>query len=214
VLTVYLLKMKKITIINGEYHEEEMDSPSPKVVENHNIPPYPGTDGTSGVLMFGTGGEMSRFDLDEFRRMWYEPYNHFERERESDERLRNLFREAMPTPERTITQIWEESGPFPTARLPITGNIISSDDSVTSLAAALVGSTASSAMAGITNNYNGTSFPLSNLTSGINLVARNNDATSFAILKRRRSGYSYTMQRNMIERMYENLPNFLTENPE
>ena len=166
-LTVYLLKMKKITIINGEYHEEEMDSPSPKVVENHNIPPYPGTDGTSGVLMFGTGGEMSRFDLDEFRRMWY-----------------------------------EESGPFPSARLPITGNIVSTpDDTVTSLALAMRSS--SLAMAAMVNSYRGGAYPLSELTEGIGSTS--SEQRQFAILKSRRRGASWTNAQAIADRMFNQL---------
>ena len=172
--------MKKITIINGEFHEEEMDAPSPKVVENHNIPPYPGTDGTSGTLIFGgTGGGMSRFDSDEFRRMWYEPFNHFQRERESDERLRNVFRETMSAPERTLTQIWEESGPTPTVRIPITGDIVRTpDDTVTSLALAMRSST--SAMTAMVNSYRGGAYPLSGLTEGIGSTS--SEQRQFAIL--------------------------------
>lgn len=155
--------MKKITIINGEFHEEEIPD-SPKKVTDADIP---GIGGTTGTLIFGgTGGEMSRFDSDEFRRMWYEPFNHFQRERESDERLHNVFRETMPTPERTLTQIWEESGPTPTVRIPITGDIVRTpDDTVTSLALAMRSS--SLAMAAMANSYRGGAYPLSGLTEGI-----------------------------------------------
>ena len=84
--------MKKITIINGEFHEEEIPD-SPKKVTDADIP---GIGGTTGILIFGgTGGEMSPEDSERFRRLWYE---------------------ATPTPERTVTQLWAtvENSPPPT----------------------------------------------------------------------------------------------------
>lgn len=189
--------MKKITIIDGKYHEEEVAETPSKVKSGK-------------AIIFGTGGSLSGNDAQEFKNLFWEPNRYF-RELDAQQAFERQvwgIESAAPVPSEEVRQDWRtvESGPIPSI-----GN------SGLSLAGALIGAAST---INLTNVYNVNQFPLTQLTGG---MARDNDTTAyeylnsnreFAILKSRRRGASSMNQNEIMRRMYAALDPYLTQENE